>query len=213
MSASDLLNQDYEDNLIFDGKWLKIFGSIAPDFTMMVTGAPGSGKTTFLLEFSYYLSSNFVKVLYISSEEYGSVTLAEKLKKIIKDKGLHKNEDGEEKSLIPKNLFFGKGFTDLQDYDFVIIDSMSDLNLDLEDFKEIRDIYPEKGFIVVLQYTKAGDFRGSKEIEHECDIAIDMKQGYIKMFKNRYGKNICYDYFKDVVIKCDDDKSKDTYQP
>ena len=212
MSASDLLKQDYSANLKFEGKWNDIMGDIAPDFTMMVTGAPGSGKTTFLLEFAYYLASKFGKVLYISSEEYGSVTLADKLEDIIKNKGLHK-EDDRNKSLIPKNLFFGKGFSDLQDYDFVIIDTMSDLNLDLQDFKEIRDIYPNKGFIVVLQYTKSGDFRGSKEIEHECDIALDMKSGYIKMFKNRYGKKTCYDYFKDEVIKCsEDDNSNDRYQ-
>lgn len=217
MSASDLLNQDYKDNLQFEGKWADIFGSIAPDFTMMVTGAPGSGKTSFLLEFAYYLASKFGKVLYISSEEYGSVTLAEKLEKIIKDKGLHKtDEDGKEKSLIPKSLFFGKGFTDLQDYDFVILDSVNDMNLDLMDFKEIRDIYSTKGFILVLQYTKAGDYRGGKDWEHECDIALDMKEGYIKMFKNRYGKKVCYDYFKDSIIDCDKQDIKDdedTYQP
>ena len=210
MSASDLLNQDYANNLQFSGKWDNIFGSIAPDFTMMVTGAPGSGKTTFLLEFSYYLASNFGKVFYISAEEYGSVTLADKLKEIIKDKGLHNDKN---KSLVPKNLFFGKGFADLQDYDFIIIDSVSEMNLDLQDFKEIRDIYPDKGFIAVLQSIKGvgkstEQYRGSKEWEHECDIAIDMKDGFIKMFKNRYGDKKCYDYFKDIPINCDDKDKK-----
>jgi predicted ATP-dependent serine protease len=204
MSANDLLNQDYKDNLQFEGKWKDIFNSIAPDFTMMVTGAPGSGKTSFLLEFAYYLASNFGKVLYISSEEYGSVTLADKLEKIIKEKGLHKtSDDGTEKSLIPKNLFFGKGFTDLQDYDFIVLDSVNDMNLDLMNFKEVRDIYSDKGFILVLQYTKAGDYRGGKDWEHECDVALDMKEGYIQTFKNRYGKKVCYDYFNDKVIECD----------
>lgn len=217
MSANDLLNQNYEDNLNFEGKWADILGSIAPDFTMMVTGAPGSGKTTFLLEYSYYLASNFGKVLYISSEEYGSVTLSEKLEKIIKDKGLHKTDDsGVKKSLIPKNLFFGKGFSDLQDYNFVILDSVNDMDLDIMDFKEVRDIYSSKGFVVVLQYTKSGEFRGTNEWEHECDIAIDMKEGYIRTFKNRYGDKTCYDYFKDVKIDCDDkdkEDDKEVYKP
>lgn len=203
MSASDLLNQEYKDNLVFDEKWSNIFGSIAPDFTMMVSGAPGSGKSSFLLEFSYYLASNFGKVLYISSEEYGSITLVEKLEEIIKNKGLHKKDsEGNEKSLIPKNLFFGKGFSDLQDYDYIILDSVNDMNLDLMDFKELRDVYNDKGFVVVLQTTKADSYRGGKDWEHECDIALFMIEGKIKMFKNRYGDFHCYDYFNDEKIDC-----------
>jgi predicted ATP-dependent serine protease len=205
MSASDLLKQDYKDNLVFDDKWDDILGSISPDFTMLVSGVPGSGKTSFLLEFSYYLASNFGKVLYISSEEYGSVTLADKLKFIIKNKGLHKtDEEGKEKGLIPKNLYFGKGFIDLQDYDYVIIDSINDLNLDLMEFREIRNIYPNKGFVIVLQTTKSEDYRGGKDWEHECDLALFLKKGKINMFKNRYGDLKCYDYFNDEVIGCED---------
>ena len=204
MSASDVLKQDYQTNLNFEGKWGDVLGNIAPDFMMMVSGEPGSGKTTFLLEFAYYLASNFGKVLYISSEEYGSITLADKLKMVIKDKGLHKEVEGHEKSLIPKDLFFGKGFSDLSNFDYVIIDSVNNLNFDLMDFKEMRDIYPEKGFVVVLQTTKAEEtYRGGKDWEHEADIAVYMIGGKTKMFKNRYGKMLCYDYFNEESISCD----------
>ena len=207
MSASDLLKKDYATNLKFEDKWKDIFGDIAPDFTMMISGAPGSGKTTFLLEFAYYLASNFGKVLYISSEEYGSITLAKKLESIIKDKGLHKKNDGKTKSLIPRNLFFGKNFSDLTDYDFVIVDSVNDVDLDLMDFREIRNIYPEKGFILVLQTTKGSDneenYRGGRDWIHEVDIALYMTYGKTKMFKNRYGDFHCYDYFNDESIDCE----------
>jgi predicted ATP-dependent serine protease len=211
MSASDLLKKDYATNLKFEGKWKDILGDISPDFTMMVSGAPGSGKTTFLLEFAYYMASNFGKVLYISSEEYGSVTLAEKLEDIIKHKGLHKeDESGVEKSLIPQDLFFGKSFSDLTDFNFIIVDSVNDIYLDLMDFREIRNIYPDKGFVLVLQTTKQKDeYRGGKDWEHEVDIALFMKNGKINMFKNRYGEFKCYDYFNDESIDCeilDDDE-------
>ncbi len=36
------------------------------------------------------------------------------------------------------------------------------------------------------------------------------------MFKNRYGKKSCYDYFKDIVIDCDKkdiENDEDTYKP
>jgi predicted ATP-dependent serine protease len=204
MSASDLLNKDYATNLKFEGRWGDMLGDISPDFSMMVSGAPGSGKTTFLLEFAYYLASNFGKVLYISSEEYGSVTLAEKLKDIIKTKGLYKKDvKGIQKSLIPQDLFFGKSFSDLTDFNFIIVDSINDIDLDLMDFREIRNIYPDKGFVLVLQTTKSEDYRGGKDWEHEVDIALFMKDGKINMFKNRYGEFRCYDYFNDESIDCD----------
>lgn len=201
MSASDLLNQDYATDMVFSGKWDDILGDISPDFSMLVSGSPGSGKTTFLLEFAYMLASEFGKVLYISSEEYGSSTLAEKLELIVKRNGLHKEGDSK-KSLIPKNLFFGKSFSDLTDYNFIIVDSVNDVDLDIMDYREIRNIYPDKGFVLVLQTTKAEDYRGGKDWEHEADIAIFMKNGNTKMFKNRYGKFNCYDYFNDEIVDC-----------
>jgi predicted ATP-dependent serine protease len=200
ISAKDLLETDFEDYLEFDGKWEKIFGKPAPDMSMMLSGAPASGKTSILLEFSYYLASNFGKVIYISSEEFGSITLVDKLEEIIKTSGI-KSEDGEGKFLLPDNLFFAKGMTDLEDYDFVIIDSVNDLNLDLMDYKEIRDIYPKKAFISVLQYTKAGDFRGGLDWEHEMDISAIIEAGVVTVKKNRYSaENSKYDYFNDEEL-------------
>ncbi len=198
ISAKDLLQTKFDENLEFSGKWSILFGNPAPDFSMMLFGPPASGKTSFLLEFAYFLASNFGKVIYISSEEFGSVTLVDKLEDIVKKSGLHSDDDG--KFLIPENLFFGKGMSDLELYDFIIIDSVNDLNLDLADYKEIRDIYNDKAFISVLQYTKSGDFRGGLDWEHEMDIACEIEDGIIDVYKNRYGVKGSYDYFNDKVI-------------
>jgi predicted ATP-dependent serine protease len=198
VSAKDLLETDFEDMLAFEGKWEELFGRPAPDMSMMISGAPASGKTSILLEFAYYLASNFGKVVYISSEEFGSVTLAEKLEEIVKKEGSEGAEDG--KFLLPDTLFFAKGMTDLEDYDFVIIDSVNDLNLDLMDYKEIRDIYYKKAFISVLQYTKSGDFRGGLDWEHEMDISCRITAGVVTVNKNRYGDNKRYDYFNDEAL-------------
>lgn len=202
MSASDLLKKDYANVLKFENKWFDIFGNPSPDFVMMVSGEPGSGKTTLLLEFAYYLASNFGKVLYISSEEYDSITLYQKLETVIKEVG--EEENGSFK--IPKNLFFGKSFTDLLDYDFVIVDSVSEMNFDIMDFRELRDIYPKKAFILVLQHTKNNEYRGSKAWEHEVGIYADIKEGVISINKNRYGDKPCYDYFNDTKIECKEEK-------
>src|SRR6478735_5914730 len=126
MSASDVLKKNYADVLKFENKWNYLFNNPSPDFTMMVSGEPGSGKTTMLLEFAYYLASSFGKVLYISSEEYDTMTLNNKMKEVIKDR-IYKNQKSD-KYEIPKNLFFGKSFTDLEPYDFIIVDSVTELN-------------------------------------------------------------------------------------
>lgn len=206
MSASDVLKKNYADVLEFDNKWNYLFNDPSPDFTMMVSGEPGSGKTTMLLEFAYYLASNFGKVLYISSEEYDTMTLNNKLKEVIKNR-IYKNQKSD-KYEIPKNLFFGKSFTDLEPYDFIIVDSVTELNLDIMDYRELRDIYPKKSFILVLQHTKAKEFRGSKEWEHEVAIYAEIEDGIITINKNRFGVKTCYDYFNDEKIKCNDNKQE-----
>lgn len=200
ISAKDLLNTDFDDMLEFTGKWEHLFGNPSPDFSMMLSGAPASGKTTILLEFAYYLASNFGKVIYISSEEFGSITLHDKLEEIVKRAGLH-SEKNDGKFLLPDTLFFAKGMTDLEGYDFIIIDSVNDLNLDLSDYKEIRDIYDKKAFISVLQYTKSGDFRGGLDWEHEMDIACRIEAGVVDVNKNRYGQKGIYDYFNDKPLE------------
>jgi predicted ATP-dependent serine protease len=208
ISAKDLLETDFEDYLEFDGKWEQMFGKPAPDMSMMLSGAPASGKTSILLEFSYYIASKFGKLIYISSEEFGSVTLVQKLEEIVKKSGM-KSEDNEGKFLLPDNLYFAKGMTDLEDYDFVVIDSVNDLNLDLMDYKEIRDIYPKKAFISVLQYTKSGDFRGGLDWEHEMDISAKIEAGVVTVKKNRYGENSKYDYFNDEPLDYDNDEENE----
>lgn len=197
MTAKELLETDFEDNLKFEGKWKAMFSNPAPNFELGVSGAPFSGKTSLLLEFAYYLASNFGKVIYISTEEYNSKALYDKLKSLVKTVG----ETDEGTFQIPENLSFAKGMVDLEPYEFVIIDSVSDVNLDIIDFKELTDIYENTAFIIVLQYTKSQHFRGSNEYLHEVDIFSDIKDGVVTTTKNRYGEKSMYDYFNDKPLK------------
>lgn len=200
MSAKDLLDSDFENNLNFEGKWKEIFGNPTPNFSLAVTGAAFSGKTSFLLEFAYYLASNFGKVIYISTEEYGGKSLQTKLEETIKRSGI-KSHDKNGKFLVPENLFFAKGMVDLEPYQFIIIDSVSDVNLDIEDYKELTDIYEDAAFIVVLQQTKSKIFRGTNEWLHEVDIFSEIKNGIVTTTKNRYYEKSMYDYFNDKILK------------
>jgi predicted ATP-dependent serine protease len=194
MSAQDLVdNSSTEELLEFTGVYKELFGTPSKTFDLGLSGDSGSGKTSFLLRFAHYLAKGFGKTLYISSEEFGSVTLVNKLKEMIT------KEDGEEFTL-PDNLFFAKGMTDLTDYKFVIIDSITDLDLEIGDYKELRDIYKDTAFILVLQYTKGGQYRGGKEWEHEMEIFTDVEHGVLYVTKNRYGVYGAYDFFNKEVV-------------
>ena len=197
VSANDLVkSSNDEDTIKFTSPYDKIFGNPDKDFTMMIHGSPGSGKTTFLLKFAYYLSKYFGKTLYVSSEEFGSTTLVNKLKEMVADKN-----DKEFK--LPETLFFSKGMVDLTDYKFAILDSVNDMDINVQDFKELKKIYQNTAFILVMQNTKSDDYRGGKDFEHEVDIACEIDNGIITTFKNRFGVYNSYDTFNEKFVKED----------
>jgi hypothetical protein len=173
MSAEEVLNQEYE-MLPFTGIWKRLFGKPAKNFTLLLHGGPGAGKTTFMMLFVKFLSS-LGNVLYISSEEYGASTLKQKIQEYL--------------TPTPSNVFFtaDKAKIDQAEYDFVVLDSVTNIGMDIEEFKKLKEAHPETGFIVLLQHTKQGQFRGSKEWEHETEMAGEVVEGTITVYRNRYG--------------------------
>lgn len=128
----------------------------------MFHGQPGAGKTYFLLQFANWLADNVGNTLYVSSEEMGSVTL-NTLKKTIGQPS--------------ENLYFSKDLNniDLNDYKAVFMDSVNHVGLDINSYKALREEYPDQIFILILQKTKSGQFKGGKDWEHEIDIAGEFR--------------------------------------
>ena len=181
MTASEVAALQFE-KLPLIGKWKSLIGEPATNFDMMIHGEPNSGKTTFLLQFALYLASNFGSVLYVSSEEYGSATLTDKMKAL---------------PYTPNNLHFGKDLSkvSLRDYNFVILDSINDLRIDIATYKVLREESPNTAFILVLQHTKDGQFKGGKEWEHEVEIGATVANGVLTVYRNRYGVKGSMDFF------------------
>lgn len=197
LSAKELLDTvSDKDYLKLKSPYKEMFGKVSKSFKLFLHGGPGSGKTTFLLKFANDLTQ-LGSVLYVSSEEFDSTTLVEKLKELMKKEGL----DFE----LPDNLFFSKEIGNLKDYDFIIIDSVNDIGLGIEEFKEIKEKF-NKAFILVLQNTKGGDYKGGKEWEHEVDIAAKVEEGVIDIFKNRYGVYSTFDFFNNKFIEDQEEK-------
>lgn len=180
MSAQEVALRQYE-MLSINGEWYSLIGRPEKNFVMMVHGEPGSGKTTFLLKFIKYLS-NMGSVLYISSEEYDSATLTEKVQTYLNPR--------------PSNVYFTSDIRNINgQFDTVVLDSVTDLGLDLENFKALKAKYPDTAFILVLQHTKDGQFKGGKEWEHEAQIAGKTDNGIIEIYKNRYGVKGTMNFF------------------
>lgn len=173
LSANELANMKFK-TLQLAQEWAQHIGLPAENFDMMVHGQPGHGKTVWLLKFAKYLADKFGKVLFVSKEEYGAATLTDKVNQF---------------NIQSPNLFFSpdiKGIN-LSDYKFVFMDSINVLKLTLEDYVRLREQHPNTAFIIILQTTKDGKFKGGKDWEHEVEIAVEIIKRQPRVYKNRYG--------------------------
>ncbi len=173
MSACEMMQQQVNE-LPFSGKWQTLFGRPAEGFKLMVHGGPGSGKSSLLLELSHYFATNFGAVLYVTSEEYTPSTMKSKLSQLPN---------------LPDNLILTASLADqnIENFKFVFLDSINHMKLSLEDFVKMKQRYPQVSFIYILQHTKEGTFRGGMDWEHEADIAAEISNYSISVYKNRYG--------------------------
>jgi hypothetical protein len=177
------------DLLSFQSFWFNLFGNPARNFTMMFHGEPHNGKTIFLLKLAQYLAESFGKVLYVSSEEFASPTMTKKVNEFLNP--------------LPERLHFAENLQDpdLSDYQFIILDSVNDLGLKINTYKELRKELPDKAFVFILQHTKAGDFKGGKDWEHIAEIAGEVIKGEVNITKNRYAPKNHVNFFKQFGIK------------
>ena len=188
LTAEQMANRKHE-LIHLTSFWLLVFGVIEKNFVLMVHGEPGNGKTMLLLSFAKYLADNFGNVLYVSSEECTSYTMTKKINELVNPR--------------PPSLdFVGslKG-VDLSRYDFVFLDSVNDLQLKSADVKELYLRNPNVGFILNLQHTKGGSFRGDKGWEHLPGIVGEVTKGVITLTKNRYGNTSIFNFFEQFGLQ------------
>ena len=180
MSAGQLLRYRY-DQLPFTGRWRDFVGQPSVNFHAMVYGRPKQGKSILSVQWAKYLSENFGKVLYVASEEGFSVTLQKKVMEFAMDN---------------PNLDFAnfrdfeqiKAAVNAGNYRFVFIDSVNFIKITPEDVEDIKAENRNTAFITIQQATKNGNFRGSQEFAHNCDIVIRVEAG-IAYQQGRFAEN------------------------
>lgn len=140
------------------------------DNIVMVHGGPGHGKTVKLLKLAQYFAETGEKVLYINEEEFGRSTLDEKM-------NLFK--------IGHPNLTIEGELVDLGPYTIIFFDSINTLNLTSVGVKKLSKQYPNRVFFLIVQSTKDGSFRGGRDWEHLVDIAGEVINRQLILFKNR----------------------------
>lgn len=198
MSAADVAKMDYEAYQ-FDGDFYDLFGYPARPFHCMVFGRPKQGKSIFSFQFANYLSQ-FGKVLYIASEEGFGGTL----KKKINDFGLGANQ----------NVRFSdaKGIDQMRKFipghTFVFIDSVNFAKLDVDDVEALKSEFPGVSFVTIQQATKGGQFRGSQEYAHNCDMIVEVISG-VAYQQGRFQAASEYQIFDGPEKKADKKETKE----
>jgi hypothetical protein len=200
LTAEEMANRKL-DLLDFSDFWSSLLGKPARNFTIMFHGEPHNGKTIFLLKLAQYLAENFGDVLYVSSEEFASATMTKKVTEFLNP--------------LPQRLHFAENLVDpdLSEYQFVILDSVNDLGLKINEYKEIRKDYPDSAFVFILQHTKAGDFKGGKDWEHIAEIAGEVNKGVVTVTKNRYAAKSSLDFFRQFGIQWHDESTSPKLKP
>jgi predicted ATP-dependent serine protease len=177
--SSQRLEQMVFKALNFQGKWREFIGQPSIEFFMVIHGRAGSGKSTFSVQFAYYLAENFGSVLYISGEEGFSKTLKDK---VVSNEAISENlyfadlHNLEEiLTNVPSNRF-----------NFIIVDSLNNLKIDVFGIRRMRETFKGSAMIAITQSTKDGKMRGSNEVIHDCDIEVMVEKGEAKSIKNRF---------------------------
>ena len=176
LSAEELESMDYDKYIFGDDDYGLFMGNPAVGFHALVFGLPKSGKSIWSLRFANYLANHFGNVLYIASEEGFKGTIKQKISEWTDNR---------------QNLKFGNFLEyeeirdNIQDYDFVFIDSLDFAKITVDEMEELKQLNKNISFVTIKQVTKDGKFRGSQEYAHNCDIIISIDDG-IASQKGRY---------------------------
>lgn len=176
--------EDYKKAIIptlgFKEGYKYLMGDPSPGFYSVLTGSPGQGKSTFAVQFANYFQKEHGKVLFVAAEQRGINKPLQELLRRFKT-----NFDVETS---PQTYDSKKWIDTAKNYDLVIIDSATNLELSPSQIEDIRSNASNTSFLVLLQSTKDGKYKGSTEWEHNCDIFMKADKMKIYQTKSRYAK-------------------------
>lgn len=190
--SSQQLQLMHFDTLCFEGRWHTLLGDTSLNFFCVIHGLPGHGKSTFAIQLAKYLADNFGKAIYISGEEGFSKTF--------KDKFINSNAASNLLDVADLRTYEDiLRVVPAESYRFIFIDSLDNMKITATKMKAIRAKYKNAALITISQSTKGGLMRGSQEIIHDSDIAIEVVNLLATTTKNRFKeKGMTYEVFPGI---------------
>lgn len=173
MNSMDFSKVQFQ-NVGFKGKWFDFIGDPEVGFRAMTYGQPKMGKSFLMIELGGYLAKNHGSVLYVAKEEGKSATLKEKLTQTAST-----HPRMVVSNFIPENI---------DQYDFVFLDSVTKLKLTPENLVALNKSYPKISFIEIHQVTKQGSARGQNDFSHDPDILIHVSSKGFAEQNGRYNQ-------------------------
>jgi hypothetical protein len=175
------------DSLGMQGKYRELIGDPAEPWSMMIYGAPGSGKSTLSIELAHYLAANHGRrVAYVAKEEGIGATIQEKFARL---NAFHANIDIHSNRL-PDHP---------EQYQYIFIDSVNEFGIEYEQLSALQHTWKAKGInpVYIFKGTKDGSFRGSQEFEHLVDVSVKTEDGIARTEKSRFGGKGALVVYKD----------------
>tara|TARA_R110002051_G_scaffold325727_1_gene430549 strand:- start:3009 stop:3635 length:627 start_codon:yes stop_codon:yes gene_type:complete len=170
-NVKDLLNKKFEI-MPFTGSWEESFGKPCKQFSMMIYGDSGEGKTDLAIQYSKYLT-NFGKVAYNSIEEGISHTLKMAMARNNMEQVADKFQilDKENLSEMTKRL------RKQRSPDYLVIDSIQYLRMTKDEYFNFKnEFYPKKG-IIYISHIEKGSLKGAlaRDIWYDVDIQVPVE--------------------------------------
>jgi hypothetical protein len=168
LSIKDIFNMKF-DKLNLPPKWAALMQNVPTNFTAMVYGQGKNGKSSFSLQMAKMLSTKGL-TLYNFAEQGITGTTQD----LIKNMGIAETD----------NLLISGGRTleqlraNIKQYrpQFVFVDLMNYYGISPDEmFTFIKSEFPKTAFILVMEATKDGNFKGNNGWLHIVDARIECK--------------------------------------
>ncbi|MCF8308436.1 MAG: hypothetical protein K9I68_05445 [Bacteroidales bacterium] len=181
VSVTELIHANHKA-LEFDGAWLNAIGKPERRGSWLIWGNSANGKTRFALQLAKYLA-NFGKVAYNAMEEGASLSMKNAFiqtnMKEVKRRVLLLDQE-------PLNELIER-LNKHKSPHFVIIDSVQYTGMSYYQYKQLRDGYPNKLFVLISHADgKEPAGRVAKQIRYDAFVKIWV-EGYKAFIQSRYG--------------------------
>lgn len=178
--------------LSVDGEWEAAIGQPELTGSWMIYGAPKNGKTTFAMMLSKYLS-RFCRVAYNSVEEGLSQSIQMAMTRV------RMEEVGTKVVLLDKEPFgeLVKRLHRQKSPDVVVIDSVQFMGLSFDEYKKLKNAFPNKLFVYVSHVSgRMPEGQVAKRIWRDVNVYFRI-EGHRAFPVSRYGGGSHIDVWKE----------------